>query len=223
MSVAIKEVLTNPEVLAVHKDPLVSMAVRVDVGGGVDAGHYQCNSAFSVYGRKLVDGSSAVMVLNRGDTASSTSVHMEDIGDSMHLHYAVRDLWNRTDLPPAANNMAVEVPARGVRFFRMTPIKPPPTPPPTPPPPPKPCPGNSTAAKWKQRTPGGYWKNTGPDDKASGASMELCAAKCIATPNCSAFEVFDVGQKGAGCYTFVGTLEQPFTANEASSTCIRAN
>jgi hypothetical protein len=51
--------------------------------------------------------------------------------------------------------------------------------------------------------------------------MELCAAKCIASPKCAAFEVFDVGQKGAGCYTFEGTLEQPFTANEHCSSCVR--
>ena len=31
----IKQVLTNEEVLAVHKDALVKMAVRIDVGGGV--------------------------------------------------------------------------------------------------------------------------------------------------------------------------------------------
>jgi hypothetical protein len=32
MSAEIKEILTNPEVLAVHKDPLAQMAVRIDVG-----------------------------------------------------------------------------------------------------------------------------------------------------------------------------------------------
>ena len=35
MSDDIKQVLTNEEVLAVHKDALVKMAVRIDVGGGV--------------------------------------------------------------------------------------------------------------------------------------------------------------------------------------------
>ena len=33
MTDAIKETLTNPEVLAVHKDPLAKMAARIDVGG----------------------------------------------------------------------------------------------------------------------------------------------------------------------------------------------
>jgi hypothetical protein len=75
---------------------------------------------------------------------------------------------------------------------------------------------------WVQH-PAGYWKNLGTDDKASGASMELCAARCIATPKCVGFEVFEVGQKNAGCYTFVGTLEQPFTTNEDCSTCVRAD
>ena len=35
MSDDIKQLLTNEEVLAVHKDALVKMAVRIDVGGGV--------------------------------------------------------------------------------------------------------------------------------------------------------------------------------------------
>jgi hypothetical protein len=87
----------------------------------------------------------------------------------------------------------------------------------------KPTPGVKwESVKWEQH-PGGYWKNLGTDDKASGASMKLCAAKCIATPNCAGFEVYDVGQKDAGCYTFVGMLEQPFTPNDACSTCIRVN
>ena len=36
MSDSIKDILTNPEVLAVHKDPLAKMAERIDVGGGVE-------------------------------------------------------------------------------------------------------------------------------------------------------------------------------------------
>ena len=36
MSASIQEILTNPEVLDVHKDPLAKMAVRIDVGGGVE-------------------------------------------------------------------------------------------------------------------------------------------------------------------------------------------
>lgn len=38
MSADIKRILTNPEVLEVHRDPLVNMAVRIDVGGGVNEG-----------------------------------------------------------------------------------------------------------------------------------------------------------------------------------------
>jgi hypothetical protein len=34
MSAEVKAILLNPEVLAVHKDPLARMAARVDVGGG---------------------------------------------------------------------------------------------------------------------------------------------------------------------------------------------
>lgn len=231
MSAEIKEVLTNSEVLAVHKDPLVQMAKRLDVGGAVNAGHYQCTLAFNVYGRPLSDGSMAVMVLNRGNDAGATTIHMEDVGDSMHLHYKVRDLWAHADLPPASINMRVTVPGRGVRLFRMTPIAPPP-PPPTPAP--LRCPtgthtsttttnATTTATKvtWKQQTPGGYWHNLSPDDKPNGASLDLCAAKCASNAKCMAFEVYDAGQSATqACYTFEDMLAQPFTLNSHSTTCV---
>jgi hypothetical protein len=100
---------------------------------------------------------------------------------------------------------------------------PPPTPTPPTPAPSRICP-NSTSVKWKQLTPGGYWKNSGVNHHESAQSMEQCAAKCVATPNCVAFEAFDVGTAvDPGCYTFIGTLEQPFTTNEGCSTCVRIN
>jgi hypothetical protein len=210
MSTEIREILTNKEVLAVHKDPLAKMAVRIDVGGGVDAGHYQCNSAFSVYGRQLVDGSSAVLVLNRGDSAGTTTVHMEDVGDSMHLEYAVRDLWGRKDLPAAAGKMAVEVPGRGVRLFRMSPTLPPA------------CPPDFDAHA------SGYWHNTDPcpnnvwsnctADSANG-TVVLCAAKCRKTDGCVAFEMPTSGTPA--CYMFLGELSPPFVPYAQALTCQR--
>ena len=82
-------VLTNSEVLAVHKDPLANMAVRIDVGGGVEErcawnrpGHAAdlCLSwNHSIYGKELADGSSAVMILNRGAANASVTLFMEDV------------------------------------------------------------------------------------------------------------------------------------------------
>ena len=81
----IKGILTNPEVLAVHKDPLARMASRIDVGGGLEESHsgwsQACASNYSIYGKPLADGSTAVMILNRGTTNVSVVLLMEDVGD----------------------------------------------------------------------------------------------------------------------------------------------
>ena len=96
MSADIKEILTNPEVLAVHKDPLAKMAFRIDVGGGVNEPHTaSLDVSHEVYGKELADGSTAVMVLNRGLTAVTVSVALEDVGSPFVNHYAVRDLWQK--------------------------------------------------------------------------------------------------------------------------------
>lgn len=64
MGADIKAILTNSEVLAVHKDPLAKMAVRIDVGGGVDEPHAaSLDVSFSAYARPLADGSSSAVIL----------------------------------------------------------------------------------------------------------------------------------------------------------------
>jgi hypothetical protein len=158
MSADIKEILTNPEVLAVHKDPLARMAVRIDVGGGVEEAHasIQCASEYSVYGRVLHDGSSAVMILNRGESNVSVTLHAEDIGDSMHTTYGARDLWAQANLSgaPVVDVVTLTVPVHGVRLLRLWPMPPaPPRPPPPPgpqPPPPPPPPAHGNIPSHKQ-------------------------------------------------------------------------
>ena len=101
MSADIKAILTNPEVLGVHKDPLARMATRVDIGGGAnelrssdlcsarfpacqegpgDPGFpgscAVCRSNWSVYEKPLRDNSSAVMVLNRGEAPLVVAVSL---------------------------------------------------------------------------------------------------------------------------------------------------
>lgn len=230
MSKEILETLTNPEVLAVHKDPLAKMAVRIDVGGGVEEGHASnlCTSEYSVYGKDLADGSSAVMVLNRGTASTSVTLPMEDVGDSLHTTYAVRDLWARKDLSatPAVQHTIVTVPAHGVRLLRFWPMAPAPAPSPAPPAPHPPCPSGFSAHA------GGFWYNTDPcprndfsncsTDPKLNNTVPKCAAKCVATSGCVAFEVFLGGAADDhACYIFLKTMTPPFTPNADSVTCIR--
>eukprot|EP00038_Savillea_parva_P031693 m.89557 g.89557 ORF g.89557 m.89557 type:complete len:579 (+) comp9808_c0_seq1:91-1827(+) len=221
MNDSIKEILTNPEVLAVHKDPLTKMAVRIDVGGGVEEDHASdlCGSATSMYGKDLADGSSAVMVLNRGDVNATVTVKFEDVGDSMATHYAIRDLWQHANVTSnGGGGVEVTVAPHGVRLLRMWPIAPPPPPA---------CPSGFDAH------PGGYWYNTDPcpnnnfnncTEDRENATITKCAAKCVAADDCVAFEMFmiDVPVSDWACYIFLHTLQAPFTANDGGMTCVRA-
>ena len=237
MSAEIKEILTNPEVLSVHKDPLAKMAVRIDVGGGVEEAHASrpCASNFSVYGKDLSDGSSAVMVLNRGAANATYSLYFEDIGDSLHSAYATRDLWrhanltaSRLALPALAHGgraaytageggaglgstaagLELDVPAHGVRVLRMWPLAPAP---------PSPCPVGYAPH------PPGLWANASPSsgqpqDRAN-TTTAACARKCDLTQGCAAFEVYEPAPRA--CYIFVGELEKPFASNPDCFACVR--
>jgi len=237
MTAEIKEILTNPEILAVHKDPAARMATRIDVGGGVEEDHAArlCDSNWSVYGKMLSDGSSAVMVLNRGEANATVELHMEDVGDSMSTNFNIRDLIEHTNLTMAsggrsrrgtaavgvrstAGSISLVVQPHGVRVLRLWPVAPPPPPA---------CPAGYSPH------PGGFWRNTDPcpnnnfnnctEDRAN-ATVAKCAAKCDASTGCAAFELFilDVPSSEAACYIFLDRLEQPFTANADSLTCIKA-
>ena len=274
MSAAIKEILTNPEVLAVHKDPLAKMGVRIDVGGGVEEKHatHPCTSGYSVYGKELSDGSSAVMVLNRGDVLStrvltsttspalsgatphvlwamlslpnsylagachpmlpldsrlqanlSVALPMENVGDSMHDCYAIRDLWQhrnltlgRVQMPTTKSRLSagltLVVPRHGVRMLRLWPLAPPPPPPlPT-------CPVGFTAHA------GGYWQNAEPSGAVGSGTVPTCAATCKAKAHCVAFEVYtlNVPSSQDECYLFLKEMTAPFTPDLHSFTCVLA-
>ena len=234
MSKDVLETLTNPEVLAVHKDPLAQMAVRIDVGGGLEESHANdlCASEYSVYGRQLADGSSAVMVLNRGESNTSVTLLMEDVGDSMHTTYGVRDLWAKVNLSNTSvvDRVALTVPSHGVRMLRLWPMAPAPPPPsPPPPPPPPPTPAEKCPADFTAHAPG-FWKNTDPcpnsdfkhctEDHANG-TLPLCAAKCRATAGCVAFEVNAPSTAVGACYIFLHSMALPFTPVAGCFACVR--
>jgi hypothetical protein len=239
MTAEIKEILTNPEVLAVHKDPAARMATRIDVGGGLEEAHSSnpCASNWSIYGKVLSDGSSAVMVLNRGTTNATVNLAWEDVGDSMATAYAVRDLWQHVNLtvpvapqrtgravgraagraPALARGIELNVPPHGVRMLRLWPEAPPP--PPT-------CPTGFTPH------PAGYWFNTDPCPNNvwsnctadnTNTTVAACTAKCVSVDGCVAFELYVIGVpvEERSCYIFLHSLEPPFTASAQSLTCVR--
>lgn len=243
MSDDILEILTNPEVLAVHKDPLTKMASRIDVGGGVNEPHTaSLDVTWSSYGKPLADGSTAVMVLNRDTVARNITVALEDIGDPFVTHYAIRDLWARTNLsstPVVAtmgyqsfnhvNAMKLEVPSHGVRLLRMWPLAPLPPPPLPPPPPPPSPPGPRACPADFVAHASGYWHNTNPcpnnvfsnctEDHVNSTAI-LCAHKCRTAAGCVGFELPSQSDIPS-CFIFLNTLAAPFTPYAGALTCTR--
>lgn len=244
MSAEIKEILTNPEVLAVHKDPLAKMALRIDVGGGVEEAHASrpCASNFSVYGKDLSDGSSAVMVLNRGAANATYSLYFEDVGDSLHSAYATRDLWRHINL--TASRLSLPTLTHGGRAaytsgvggtegmggaglvstaaglqlnvpahgVRVLRMWPL-----APPPPLAPCPTGYVPH------PPGLWANASPSSgqpqDGANTTTAACARKCDLVQGCAGFEVYEPAPRA--CYIFVGELEKPFTSNPDCFACVR--
>lgn len=154
------------------------------------------------------------MILNRGAVATPVTLHMEDIGDSMHTTYTARDLWGHANLSDSAitSEVTLDVPGHGVRLLRLWPVTPPG------------CPAGFDA-----HAPG-YWDNTDPcphnkfsnctADNAN-ATVPLCATKCTSSEGCVAFETF-LG-KPAACYLFLRDLALPFRPSPSSVTCVRAS
>lgn len=237
MSAETKAILTNPELLAIHKDPLARMALRVDVGGyhetenanfcqvgypgcqrlgPADPGYHgpckTCRPNTSVWEKPLADNSSAVMVFNRGDAPASVSVLLYDLADNTHNSWAARDVWAHADLGVATGTLEVTVPSHGVRLLRMRPQGPAPPSPPSPAPPHPPCPSEFSPHA------GGYWHNTDFVGRAPG-TVDECALKCRGSADCVAFEVFLGAGYPGQCYLFLGNMSLPFTASE-SVTCV---
>lgn len=228
MTDAVKAVLTNPELLEIHKDPLAKMAYRIDVGAGANnalhaanqcaddwpqcqegpgdpnyPGHTctTCVDEWSVWEKPLSDGSYAIMVFNRGEVPlSAVPINAQDIGDSMSMNYEVRDVWSHQDLPPFANWMHVAVPAHGVRLLRVRTQT-------------TSCPTGFTV---HQR---GYWGNPTPAAATGGDTVNktsaLCGMKCTKTAGCKGFELYE----SQACYIFLNELQKPFVEDSDCFTC----
>lgn len=110
MAPAIKEILTNAEVIAVNQDKLGREGRRVRKDGDLE-----------VWAKALADGSRAVILFNRGASGSKVSVTWEEIGYPAHVSAKVRDLWAHKDLGAFTASFASEVPSHGVAMVKVTP------------------------------------------------------------------------------------------------------
>lgn len=93
--------LTNPDLLAIDRDPLGKQAVRVGAAGTTET-----------WTKPLADGSTAVALVNRGDTAADIATTPSAIGvDATRV--TITDAWTHT-LSEAKDSIRSSVPAHGV-------------------------------------------------------------------------------------------------------------
>ena len=102
-----RDLLTNHEVLAVNQDELVLPAERRAVEGRTE-----------VWSRVLADGSTAVALYNRGQTATRVTARFAELGLSGPR--AVRDVWQRRDLGVATDSFAAPVPQHGAILIKLS-------------------------------------------------------------------------------------------------------
>ena len=108
MSPATKEILTNPEVIAVDQDLLGKQGDRVKKEGDLE-----------VWSRPLNDGGRAVVLLNRSDAPKTINVSWEDLGYPHSLKLSVRDLWQHKDLGASVGAFAAPVASHGVVMLKL--------------------------------------------------------------------------------------------------------
>jgi alpha-galactosidase len=97
MSLETKEILLNSEIIAINQDPLGKQAKRIRDDGDTE-----------VFAKPLVDGTWAIGLLNRSDTAENIMrISWSEIG--MEGSMAVRDLWEHKDLGEFAGYFEVPV------------------------------------------------------------------------------------------------------------------
>jgi len=103
--------LTNDEVLAIDQDPLGKQATQISNEGDR-----------VVYAKTLEDGSTAIGLFNRGDTAATISVNWGPWG-SLPTDYTgkflVRDLWRQKDLGTFEGKFSAPVAPHGVVLVRF--------------------------------------------------------------------------------------------------------
>ena len=115
------DLVTSPEVLAVNQDP--------DCIQGSQA---RALAATETWIKPLADGTFAVVLLNKGDTAANCTVFMDDAGQgwgagadffpAQFTSMAVRDLYGRVDLGTFNSTFTVVVPPLDAVIVKMTPL-----------------------------------------------------------------------------------------------------
>jgi alpha-galactosidase len=107
MSPETKELLLNSEVLAVDQDAKGVQGHRVWEEGPLE-----------IWVKPLADGSHAVGLFNRSESATKMTLDFKSIGAPASAK--LRDLLDRKDLGMAQNSYSAEVPIHGVVLVKVS-------------------------------------------------------------------------------------------------------
>lgn len=108
MKPEIRDILLNPEVIAVDQDSAGIQGSRVRVEGHSE-----------VWMRPLKDGSRAVVLFNRGKSPATVHVRWKDIGWKSADALPVRDLWKHENSGNSKGGYRTIVPGHGVVMLRV--------------------------------------------------------------------------------------------------------
>ena len=112
MSQATKDILMNPEVIAVDQDPAGKQGTRVHAEGGME-----------VWAKPLKQqGAAAVALFNRNDATADITCKWSDVGLPAGKA-KVRDLWTRSDRGVFADSFKANVPPHGVVMLKIVSTK----------------------------------------------------------------------------------------------------
>jgi alpha-galactosidase len=101
-----RDILTNPEVIAIDQDPLGKQGRRIRKQGEVE-----------IWMRPLAGGAVAIAILNLGTGDASITTRWKDVG--IPAVQRVRDLWARRDLPRDSASYSATVKAHGAVLIRL--------------------------------------------------------------------------------------------------------
>jgi alpha-galactosidase len=107
MSSSVREILTNPEVIAIDQDKAGRQATRVWQSGQQE-----------IWSRELAGGEMAVAVFNRAPADARVTFRWADARVAK-TPSCIRDLWRHADLQMTGPEYTAEVPGHGVVMLRV--------------------------------------------------------------------------------------------------------
>jgi len=110
ITLEIREILLNKEVIAVDQDPLGTQGRRVRDQGDLE-----------VWARKLANDAHAVVLFNRSKSEQTIAVSWVELGLAHDASPAVRDLWAKKDLGRVTGRHAARVGSHDVVMLVVKP------------------------------------------------------------------------------------------------------